>query len=102
MHSFYTLYPYLFLQSMEKEYVFNGKTRKSEKATGFQMRKISIAGQNYQISPSFMLPYCKAKVVEVSKGLFLLKFGVPFWALAFVFCHNAMWWYRLFISLGNK
>jgi hypothetical protein len=49
-----------------------------------------------------MLPYCKAKVVEVSKGLFLLKFGVPFWALAFVFCHNAMWWYRLFISLGNK
>jgi hypothetical protein len=45
-----------------------------------------------------MLPYCKAKVVEVSKGLFLLKFGVPFWALAFVFCHNVMWSqvYRVF------
>ena len=100
--SFYRLYPDLFPQSMEKGYVFNGKTRKSKKEAGFQMRKIRIAGQNYQIRPSFMLPYCKAKVSEVSKGLFLLKFGVPFWALAYVFDHNAMWWYRLFISLGTN
>ncbi|MEZ4887923.1 MAG: hypothetical protein R3E32_24560 [Chitinophagales bacterium] len=28
--------------------------------------------------------------------MFLKRFGVPFWALAFVFGYNAMWWYRLY------
>lgn len=34
--------------------------------------------------------------------LFLLRFGVPFWALAFVFGHNAMWWYRLYLCLERS
>lgn len=92
----------LFPKAMEGGYVLNGRTRASKKKEDFQMRKIITGGENYQIRPSFMLPYCKGDVSEVSKGLFLLKFGVPFWALAFVFGYNAMWWYRLFISLGSN
>ena len=42
-----------------------------------------------------------AKASDVSKPLFLLRFGVPFWALAVVFGRNAMYWYRLFLSIGN-
>ena len=99
---YYTKYPDFFPKTMEVGYVLNGKTRESKKQKGFQMRKIITGGRTYQIRPSFMLPYCKGEVSEASKGLFLLKFGVPFWALAFVFGHNAMWWYRLFISLGNN
>ena len=53
------------------------------------------------MSHSPILPYCKEQVAFVSKGLFLLRFGVPFWALAFVFGYNATWWYRLFISLSQ-
>jgi hypothetical protein len=87
--------PELFPAQMTKGYVLNGKTRPSKKMN-IQMRKIKVAGQNYQIRPSFILPYCRAKTYIASKGLFLKRFGVPFWALAFAFGYNAMWWYRLY------
>src|SRR5262249_44078189 len=34
--------------------------------------------------------------------LFLRAFGVPFWALARVFGKDAMYWYRLEVSLGRN
>lgn len=52
-------------------------------------------------APSFILPYQRGKTNQASKALFLLRFGVPFWALAFVFGKNAMWWYRLFLSFSQ-
>lgn len=85
---------------MSDGYCLNGKTKLSKK-TGLQMRKTRTGNQTYQLQPSFILPYQKGKVDEASKGLFLLKFGVPFWALAVVFGHNSMWWYRLYLSLGK-
>jgi hypothetical protein len=90
-------YPELFPAEMENGYMLNGKTRVSKKL-GVQMRKIKVGNTSYRIRPSFILPYCRAKTAEVSKALFLLKFGVPFWALAYVFGKNAMWWYRLYLS----
>lgn len=89
----------LFPNTMGLEYKLNGRTRVSSKIEGFQMRKIKIKGVNYQIRPSYVFSYCREKVDFVSKGLFLLKFGVPFWALAFVFGYNATWWYRIYIFL---
>jgi hypothetical protein len=83
-------------------YRLNGFTRTSKKQEGFRMRQILIGKENYRIRPSFMLPYCKGLVSEASDGLFLKRFGVPFWALAYVFGHNAMWWYRLYISIGKN
>jgi len=65
------------------------------------MRQLLINKQTYRVRPSFMLPCNKGLTEEASKALFLKKFGVPFWALAFVFGKTAMWWYRLYISLGN-
>ena len=50
------------------------------KKLGIQMRKIKVGDITYRIRPSFILPYCRAKTSEASKALFLLKFGVPFWA----------------------
>jgi hypothetical protein len=91
-------YPELFPKGTENGYMLNGKTRVSKKL-GTQMRKIKVGNASYRIRPSFILPYCRAKTTEGSKALFLLKFGVPFWALAFVFGKNAMWWYRLYICL---
>lgn len=85
-----------------KGYSLNGFTRVSKKQAGFRMRQILISGENYRIRPSFMLPYCKGLVSDVSDGLFLKRFGVPFWALAHVFGYNAMWWYRLYISIGKN
>lgn len=93
-------FPELFPIEIESGYMLNGKTRVSKKL-GIQMRKIKVSNISYRIRPSFILPYCRAKTSEVSKPLFLLKFGVPFWALAYVFGRNAMWWYRLYISLSS-
>jgi len=92
--------PELFPLEMRTGYVLNGNTRISKKM-GIKMRKIKVSGISYRIRPSFVLPYCRGNTNEVSKPLFLLRFGVPFWALAFVFGRNGMWWYRLYLSLGQ-
>jgi len=93
-------YPELFPPEIVEGYILYGKTRISKKLN-FQMRKIKIKGIIYRLRPSYVLPYCRAKTDEVSPALFLLKFGVPFWALAHVFGRNAMWWYRLYLCLGQ-
>ncbi len=38
---------------------------------------------------------------DMKHPLFLLKFGVPFWALTHVFGRNPMFWYRAELSLGR-
>ena len=94
-------YPELFPNEIAQGYMLNGYTRVSKKLD-IRMRKIRVAGVSYRIRPSFILPHCRAKASEVSKPLFLLRFGVPFWALAYVFGWNAMWWYRLYLCLGSN
>jgi hypothetical protein len=49
-----------------------------------------------------MMPYLIARTEEVEKALFLCRWGVPFWALTYVFGHNDMFWYRAYISLGRN
>jgi hypothetical protein len=56
--------------------------------------------QAYSIRPSFVMPWIIAKTEDVANGLFLRKFGVPDWALAHVFGHDPMFWYRAEVSLG--
>ena len=56
--------------------------------------------QAYSIRPSFVMPWMIARTEDVANGLFLRKFGVPDWALAHVFGHDAMFWHRAEISLG--
>ncbi len=98
IQSLYDQHPELFPLQMANGYCLNGRDRMSKKMD-IQLRKIEISGINYRIRPSFILPYFRGKTDEVSGPLFLLKFGVPFWALAFVFGKNAMWWYRLYYCL---
>jgi hypothetical protein len=66
------------------------------------IRRIKIAGLAYTIRPSFTMPYMTAIVDDVEKGLFLRKFGVPFWALSHIFGRDQMYWYRLEQSLGRN
>ena len=96
----YERHPELFPSEMKRGYKFNGKTRFSRKLK-LQMRKIWVAGITYQIRPCYVLSYMRGLADEVEKPLFLLRFGVPFWALAYVFGRNAMYWYRLFIRLSS-
>ena len=93
-------FPELFPESIQEEgYILKGKDRVSIKMD-IQLRRIKIGNTIYRIRPSFVLSYMRAKTKDVANAMLLIRFGVPFWVLAIVFGKNAMFWYRLFISLG--
>ena len=67
-----------------------------------RIRRILLKGGTaYSIRPSFLMPYLTARTADVQGPLFLRRFGVPFWALARVFGHDPMFWYRLECGLGR-
>lgn len=66
------------------------------------LRRIEVQGISYSIRPAFAMPYMAGRVGKVEKALFLRKFQVPFWALAYVFGKDAMYWYRLETALGRN
>ncbi len=97
-------HPELFPPQMAKGFTLHDFTAPSSKQEGFRMRRIKLrdGGKVYQIRPSFMMPHMTAKTDEVEKALFLCRWGVPFWALTYVFGHNDMFWYRSYVSLGRN
>ena len=69
---------------------------------GLLIRRLLMKDKTaYSIRPSFLMPYMTARTEDVEAPLFLRKFGVPFWALAHVFGHDPMFWYRLECGLGR-
>jgi hypothetical protein len=69
---------------------------------GLRIRRIVLKDDTaYSIRPSFLMPYLTARTADVDDPLFLRTFGVPFWALARVFGHDPMFWYRLECGLGR-
>jgi hypothetical protein len=55
----------------------------------------------YDIQPNYTMPYMSGLVKDVSFGLLLILFGVPFWLVAYGLGRDAMYWYRLFNHLGR-
>ena len=53
------------------------------------------------MAPAFVMPYMTASVTDVEKALFLMRFHVPCWALAYVFGRDALYGYRLEPGLGR-
>ena len=92
-------YPELFPLDIKQG--FHLKELRHSIKLGLSIRRIEVAGVSYTIRPSFVMPYLTGKVSEVEKALFLRKFSVPFWALAYIFGKNAMYWHRLEHSIGS-
>jgi hypothetical protein len=80
------------------------KDERTSKKLGLRLRRLECkaTGQAFSVRPSFALPYMAGYTDDVEKPLFLRKFGVPFWALAEAFGRDAMYWYRLEVSLGRN
>jgi hypothetical protein len=47
------------------------------------------------------MPYMTGYTDDVEKALFLLRFGVPYWALTYVFGKNDLFWFRQFCHFGR-
>ena len=101
-------YPELFPEDIKGGYKLHGLMPVSEKMPQVQLRRIQLTARDaggrrqvYKIAPCDVLPYMTGDVSEVEKALFLRRFGVPFWALTYVFGRNDMYWYRLEGNLGR-
>jgi hypothetical protein len=95
-------YPEIFPEGLEGGYVLYGFTDPSRKQ---QLRcrriRLNATGEVFTVAPAFVMPYMSATVAEAEKALLLMRFHVPYWAIAYVFGRDAMYWYRLQQGLGR-
>ena len=99
----YAKYPELFPQAMGEGYHCYDIRPPSVKL-GIRLRRIQLVATDevYSICPSFVMPYMTGMTRDVADALFLLGFGVPFWALVHLFGRNEMYWYRLVTAFGRN
>jgi len=100
-------HPELFPAGIAQGYVLHDG-RSSQKMAGIRLRRICLkqydgAGKKrvFTIAPSGVMPYQVGYTDAVEKALFLRRFDVPFWALAYVFGQNDQYWYRMEQHFGN-
>jgi hypothetical protein len=98
----YARHPELFPKAFAAGYLL--KDARTSTKLGLRLRRFmcKATGEAFSVRPSFVLPYLVGYTDDVEKPLFLRSFGVPFWALAEAFGHNAMYWYRLEVGLGRN
>ena len=94
--------PELFPKSFAQGYIF--KDSRVSGKLGVRLRRVECKAtqEAFTIRPSFVMPYMSALTDTAEKVLYLRSFGVPFHALTRVFGQNAMYWYRLEVSLGRN
>ena len=94
-------YPELFPSEITSGYDLHSK-RTSRKLSGMTLRRIKMRASRevFTIAPSGVMPYMTSYTDDVEKALFLLRFGVPYWALTYVFGKNDMFWFRQFCHFG--
>jgi hypothetical protein len=81
----------------------------SKKMPGIRLRRIKVVSADspleedvFTIRPAFVMPYMTGYTTEVEKALFLRKWAVPPWALAYVFGRDESYWYRLENRFGRN
>ena len=77
------LQPELFPQALREGCTFHGFLHSKKPALPMRRIKLRTNGEQYQIRPSFMMPYMIGRIEEVEKALYYRRWGVPFDALAY-------------------
>jgi hypothetical protein len=95
-------YPELFPSEIVNGYDLHSM-RTSRKLPDVKLRRIRLKSNQevFSIAPSGVMPYMTSYTDDVEKALFLLRFGVPYWALTYVFGKNDMFWFRRFCYFGR-
>ena len=92
-------YPELFPAEILTGYQL--KDKRFSKKLQIPIRRIKVGDISYTVHPSFVTPYLTGITDDVEKPLFLRKFNVAYWALAYVFGRNASYWYRMENQIGR-
>lgn len=96
-------HPELFPTAIHHGYQLHDILPESKKMPGIRLRRIKLTtGQVFTVRPSFAMPYMTGYTEVVEKALFLRRWGVPHWALAYVFGRNEQYWYRIEHRLGSN
>lgn len=100
---FYSAHPQLFPKAFSRGYCMHGFTDSSKKLQ-FRQRRILLNANKevYTIAPCDVMPYMTGFVEDVEKPLFLLRFGVPYWAISYSFGRDPMYWYRMESAFGRN
>jgi len=94
-------HPELFPKAMIDGFTFHDTYHSRKLNLAFRRIKLKQTGQVFTLRPSFVMPYLIGSTDEVERALYLRQWGVPFEALAYVFGHDAMFWYRAWLNLGR-
>ena len=102
-------FPELFPNTIKQGYNLHDILPESKKMPDIRLRRIKVTSSNnplkkevFTIRPSFVMPYMVGYTNDVEKALFLRKWAVPPWALAYVFGRNENYWYRLENRFGRN
>ncbi len=100
-------HPELFPENIGEGYTLHD-ARGSTKLEKVRLRRICLKARDaegkrqvFTIAPSGIMPYFVGLTDEIEKALFLRRFDVPFWALAYVFGRDDQYWYRLENHFGR-
>lgn len=109
LDEFIAKYPELFPRGIEQGYQLYGLERQSVKMPEVRVRRICLnepdregRAQIFRVVPSFVMPYRVGYTDEIEKALFLRRFGIPYWALTYVFGRNDLYWERMVAQLGRN
>ena len=95
-------FPELFPAQIRQGYVFNGWAKPVKKQEIIRrIIQLKCNAKNYLIHPCFIMPYLRGKTKEISKGLRLRKYNLPYHEIADAHGQNAMFWYRAELSLSR-
>ena len=94
-------YPELFPKAMHQGFTLHDCYMSVKQDLIVRRIKMKATGAVFALRPSFVMPSMIARTAEVEKGLYLRQWGVPFDALAYVFGHDAMFWYRAWLAFGR-
>ena len=94
--------PELFPKAFAQGYLLKDVRTSAKLGVRLRRSECQASGQAFTVRPSFVTPYLTGYTDDVEKALFLRRFGVPFWGLAYVFGKGPMYWYRLEAGLGRN
>ena len=97
----HTTYPEIFPEGMDQGFCFHDWVVSTKQQLPMRRIKLNQTEAVYQLRPDFVMPYMVGKTDEIEKPMYLRQFGLPFDAIAYVFGRNAMYWYRIYLSLGR-
>jgi len=101
-------YPELFPVTIRQGYTLHDILPESVKMPGIRLRRIKVKANDgngvvvFSIRPSFVMPCLVGYRIVVVKPLFLRRWGVPHWALAYVFGRDEQYWYRIDNHIGRN